>query len=79
MCLISHQVKRRKVIEHLSGNAVDVAREEMNIFLGQEFKAGTFWKNAPDEDMVFFHMRLLPGGLRIAIEKTCPSEVTPKS
>jgi len=69
----SHQLKRCPVVEHLSGNGIDVFRNEVYLLIIQEGKGRSFGDDAPDQCVIILHVRFLPGGLRIAIEQSGPS------
>ena len=64
------QVEGRFVVKDLSGNGIDVAADQMNIFGRQVFERSPFRKNTPDKNMVLFNVRLLPGRLRITEENS---------
>ena len=64
----SHHVKGCSVIELFPKDAVDVTRHQMNLRGVHRIKICAFRNDAPDERMVLFCMRLLPGSLRIAEE-----------
>lgn len=64
------QVEGRFVVKDLSGNGIDVAADEMNIFGRQVIEGSTFRKNTPDKNMVLFNVWFLPGRLRITEENS---------
>ena len=64
------QVEGRFVVKDLSGNGIDVAADQMNIFGRQVFERSPFRKNTADKNMVLFNVRLLPGRLRITEENS---------
>lgn len=64
------QVEGRFVVKDLSGNGIDVAADQMNIFGRQVFERSPFRKDPADKDMVLFDVWFLPGRLRITEENS---------
>ena len=46
-------------------NTVNVATDKADISNGKFVEGGTFWENSPDQSMVIFNLRFLPGCLWI--------------